>query len=107
MRMRADPPAVGIDMLSPLDDSFSLPAEMTACRHPQAGEMDAYERVLGDALLGAATLFAREDHVEEAWRIVEPALQPGTPIHSYPPGHWGPAEAQAVAPPGGWHAPRP
>ena len=110
VRMRISPEvviAIGMNVLSPLDDTVSLPAEMTACRHPKAGEIDAYERVLGDALLGDATLFAREDHVEEAWRIVDPALQPDTPIHSYPPGCWGPAEAQAVAPPGGWHAPRP
>ena len=42
--------------------------------------MDAYERVLGDAMHGDATLFAREDYVEEAWRIVDPALRSGTPV---------------------------
>ena len=36
--------------------------------------MDAYERVLGDAMAGDRTLFAREDYVEEAWRIVDPVL---------------------------------
>ena len=43
--------------------------------------MDAYERVLGDAMAGDATLFAREDYVEEAWRIVDPVLAAGTPVH--------------------------
>jgi glucose-6-phosphate 1-dehydrogenase len=41
---------------------------------------NAYERVLGDAMAGDATLFARQDYVEEAWRIVDPALQAGTPV---------------------------
>jgi glucose-6-phosphate 1-dehydrogenase len=69
--------------------------------------MDAYERVLGDAMRGDATLFAREDYVEEAWRIVDPALRAGTPVHQYPPGSWGPAQALQIAPPSGWHDPRP
>ena len=42
---------------------------------PTAEEMDAYERVLGDAMEGDATLFARQDYVEEAWRIVDPVLK--------------------------------
>ena len=98
--------AIGMNVLSPQDDTVSLPAEMTASRHPGAQEMDAYERVLGDALRGEATLFAREDYVEEAWRIVDPVLAAGTPVHASGPGSWGPPEADAIAPPGGWHAPR-
>ena len=54
--------------------------------------MDAYERVLGDAMAGDATLFAREDYVEEAWRIVDPVLKAGTPVYEYEPDTWGPAE---------------
>ena len=68
---------------------------MLATRQPGAGEMDAYERVLGDAMQGDPTLFAREDYVEEAWRIVDPALARRTPLHAYAPGSWGPAEAAA------------
>ena len=60
---------------------------------PAPGEMDAYERVLGDAMAGDATLFAREDYVEEAWRIVDPVLKAGTPVYEYEPDTWGPAEA--------------
>ena len=68
--------------------------------------MDAYERVLGDAMAGDATLFAREDYVEEAWRIVDPVLKAGTPVYEYEPGTWGPREVDAsVAPPGGWQNP--
>ena len=61
--------------------------------------MDAYERVLGDAMAGDATLFAREDYVEEAWRIVDPMLKAATPIYEYEPATWGPREVdQRVAP---------
>ena len=68
--------------------------------------MDAYERVLGDAMHGDATLFAREDYVEEAWRIVDPVLRANTPVYPYQPGTWGPGEVQTVSPVGGWHNPR-
>ena len=68
--------------------------------------MAAYERVLSDALEGDATLFARMDYVEEAWRIVDPVLTMNTPVREYEPGTWGPGEAaQHVAPPGGWANP--
>ena len=52
-----------------------------------------------------ATLFAREDHVEEAWRVVEPILTANIPAHPYKPGTWGPAEVERVTPPGGWQNP--
>ncbi len=57
-------------------------------------------------MTGDRTLFAREDYVEEAWRIVDPVLQADAPVHGYPPGTWGPPEVDAqVAPPGGWQNP--
>jgi glucose-6-phosphate 1-dehydrogenase len=69
-------------------------------------EMEAYERLIGDAMRGDATLFARQDGVEAAWRIVDPILGMNTPIHLYEPGSWGPREADAmIASVGGWHAP--
>ena len=69
-------------------------------------EKDAYERVLTDAIEGDATLFARQDYVEEAWRIVDPALKADTPVHEYEANTWGPEEVdQKVAPPGGWYDP--
>ena len=80
--------------------------ELLASRHPGAEEMDAYERVLGDAMAGDPTLFAREDYVEEAWRIVDPVLKAGTPVYEYEPGTWGPSEVdQRVSPAGGWQNP--
>jgi glucose-6-phosphate 1-dehydrogenase len=75
-------------------------------RHSRPDEMDAYEKLLGDAMAGDATLFAREDYVEEAWRIVDPALKAKTPVYEYEPGAWGPPEVdQHVEPIGGWHEP--
>jgi glucose-6-phosphate 1-dehydrogenase len=51
-------------------------------------------------------LFAREDYVEEAWRIVDSVLKAGTPVYEYEPGTWGPSEVdQKVSPPGGWENP--
>ena len=82
-----------------------MPAELLATHHPAADEMDAYERLLGDAMRGDATQFAREDYVEEAWRIVEPILGTVTPEYEYQPGIWGPSEADRLAPTGGWWAP--
>jgi glucose-6-phosphate 1-dehydrogenase len=69
--------------------------------HSRAGDLDPYEELLGDALRGDSFRFAREDYVEEAWRIVDPAIRAGTPIHVYEPGTWGPGEADARIP-GGW-----
>ena len=75
-------------------------------RSPRADDMDAYERVLRDAMEGDATLFAREDYVEEAWRIVDPVLKANTPVYDYEPDTWGPSEVEErVVPPGGWHNP--
>lgn len=69
-------------------------------------EADAYERLIDEAMKGDPTLFARQDGVEEAWRIVDPILMMQTPLHTYQPHSWGPAEARAmIAPFGGWHSP--
>jgi glucose-6-phosphate 1-dehydrogenase len=70
--------------------------------------MDAYERLLGDAMNGDGTLFAREDAVEAEWRIVAPILSSATPPLEYQPGTWGPAEADRLMDrSGGWHKPEP
>lgn len=67
--------------------------------------MDAYERVLGAAMAGDSSLFAREDYVDEAWRIVEPVLKKNTPVYPYASNIWGPDEARTVSRPGGWSNP--
>jgi glucose-6-phosphate 1-dehydrogenase len=80
--------------------------ELVACRHPQPGEMEAYERVLTDAMAGDATLFARQDYVEEAWRIVDPMLKANTPVFPYEPHTWGPKQVDPkLMPPCGWDVP--
>ncbi len=66
--------------------------------------MEPYERLLSDAMKGDATLFTREDSVEAEWRVVERILGDATPIHSYEPGTWGPAEADRIVA-GAWHHP--
>jgi len=98
--------AIGSNVIAPGHETRSQTAEMLGTRLPRADEMDAYERVLGDAMHGDATLFAREDYVEEAWRIVDPVLKDGTPVYEYEPGSWGPKEVDSrVSPPGGWQNP--
>ena len=77
-------------------------------RHQPPDEMDPYERLLGDAANGDATLFAREDSVEASWRIVDPVLGNATPLYEYEPNTWGPPEVErAITPEGGWHNPQP
>jgi glucose-6-phosphate 1-dehydrogenase len=109
LRFRISPEmtiALGATVMQPADDMKGQMVEMVASRHPRPEEMEAYERVLGDAIAGDTMLFARQDYVEEAWRIVDPVLKAGTPAHEYEQGTWGPAEAsQSVLPPGGWHDP--
>lgn len=98
--------ALGLNVLGPDDQKPGHPVEMIACRQQSSNEPSAYERVLGDAMKGDATLFARQDYAEQAWRIVDPVLQAGTPVHEYEPNTWGPKEAnKAVVPIGGWHNP--
>ena len=63
---------------------------------------EAYERLLADALAGDPSLFARQDGVEEAWRIVQPVLEDRPAIHHYDRGSWGPLEADGLLPTG-WH----
>jgi glucose-6-phosphate 1-dehydrogenase len=98
--------AIGANVIAPGQEARTVTAEMLGTDLPHADEMDAYERVLGDAMHGDATLFAREDYVEEAWRIVDPALKDTSPAYEYAPGAWGPKEVDArVSPPGGWQNP--
>jgi glucose-6-phosphate 1-dehydrogenase len=77
-------------------------------RQCSADEMTPYERLLGDAVRGDATLFVREDEVEAAWRVVGPILENAPTVHEYEPGTWGPTEAdRIIAGDVGWHNPKP
>lgn len=64
--------------------------------HDRPRGRDAYDRLIGDALRGDPALFARQDGVMEAWRVVEQVLSEGRPVVPYQRGSWGPAEADAL-----------
>ena len=108
LRFRISPEmdiALGLTVMAPGDVMKGETVEMVASHHAP-DEMDAYERVLGEAMAGDATLFARQDYVEEAWRVVDPVLRAATPIYEYDKGTWGPSEVdQKICPVGGWHNP--
>ncbi len=85
---------------------ISDPIELKVVHHPDGEEMDAYERLIGEAMEGDGTLFARQDGVEAAWAVVQPILGDVTPLYEYEPGTWGPPEAAGLAAGiGGWHCP--
>ncbi len=96
---------IGARVKHPGDEMTSDPTELRVVENPRE-EMDAYERLLGDAMEGDSTLFARQDEVEGAWAIVQPILEASTPVHDYDCGTWGPPQAEALAADiGGWHQP--
>lgn len=98
--------ALGTQFKDPGEAMQGRQVELLAGSETGKGMMDAYERLLGDSLRGDSTLFARADEVEAAWRVVDPLLAVATPVHEYAPGTWGPPEADALAPPGGWRVPK-
>ena len=82
--------------------------ELVISQQSDPAEMGAYEELLHDALRGNSARFARQDYVEEAWRIVDPVLDEAAPIHEYEPGTWGPPEASGlISPDGEWFNPTP
>ena len=99
LRFRLSPDvaiAVGAQVLraGPVDRGDAV--ELAAVQHPSSGERKPYERLFEEAMRGDPTLFARQDSVECAWRIVQPVLDRPPPLQVYPPGSWGPAEADAM-----------
>jgi glucose-6-phosphate 1-dehydrogenase len=109
VRMRVSPEmtiAMAVSATNPHGGGARHAVEMIASRHAGPEEMEAYERVLTDAMAGDPTLFARQDYVEEAWRIVDPILGDLTPVIPYEPHTWGPSD-QGLVPPGGWDDPKP
>lgn len=97
---------LGMMVKSHCDDMRGEPMELLASREAHAEDLDAYGRLLRDAMAGDATLFAREDYVEEAWRIVDPVLRAPSAPHEYEPGTWGPSDLDPeLVPQDGWHNP--
>ena len=111
LRIRISPTvqfAMGMQVLASDEAMVGSLKELAGTPTPISDEKDAYERVLTDAIEGDATLFARQDYVEEAWRIVDPYLKSPGAVHAYEPCSWGPEElGRSVAPAGGWHDPEP
>ena len=109
VRLRLSPEvtiAIGARVKKPGEEMRGERMELSFLHRPSGDEMDAYERLLGDAMDGDAQLFARQDAVEVAWGIVQPILGDVTPVHEYEPGTWGPAAADRLtADVGGWHNP--
>ncbi|MET0657745.1 MAG: glucose-6-phosphate dehydrogenase [Steroidobacteraceae bacterium] len=96
--------ALGVNVMGDEEGGEGNTVELLASRRPGSTEREAYERILSDALAGDRTLFAREDYIEEAWRIVDPIVDADTELHEYEPGTWGPTDTR-ITPPGGWHDP--
>jgi glucose-6-phosphate 1-dehydrogenase len=98
--------SISVRVKKPGAEMVSAPSELEAVRNSGGDEVDAYERLLTDAMRGDATLFVREDAVEAAWAIVDPILGSVVPVHPYEPGTWGPPEANALTSDvEGWHDP--
>jgi len=102
--------AVGARAKRPGTGMMGQPLELSVVEQPQQGQdgrMGDYERLLGDAMAGDATLFARQDVVEAAWAIVDPVIHGPSQMFEYEPGSWGPPQAdRLVADVGGWHTPQ-
>jgi glucose-6-phosphate 1-dehydrogenase len=71
--------------------------ELTFAQRP-GSDIRPYDRLIGAALDGDRWLFARQDTVEAAWRIVDPVLGDVVPVHPYGKGTWGPKEADRLLP---------
>jgi glucose-6-phosphate 1-dehydrogenase len=98
--------AVGAQVKRPGEHMDSEATELKLVQRPEGEEMEAYERLLGDAMAGDHLLFTRQDAVEAQWAIVQPILGDATAVLEYQPGTWGPAKAaQLTAEVGGWHNP--
>jgi glucose-6-phosphate 1-dehydrogenase len=101
--------ALGALSKRPGEGMLGQPLELSVVEHSRQGmdgRMDAYERLLGDAMSGDPTLFARQDAVEAAWTIVDPIVRGTSPLYDYQPGTWGPPQAEALAADvGGWNTP--
>jgi glucose-6-phosphate 1-dehydrogenase len=93
--------AVGARAKRPGEGMFGEPVELSVVENQTSERLDAYERLIGDAMVGDPTLFARQDAVEAAWAIVNPVLDRANPLFRYECGSIGPAEAKRLVG-GGW-----
>ena len=110
MRMRISPDisiSMGLRVKKPGEAMAGQDVELSLVRQA-AADIPPYQRLLGDARRGMAELFTREDSVEAQWQVVDGILGNVTPLYTYEPGTWGPAEAyQLIGKHGPWLNPRP
>lgn len=98
--------AIGARAKIPGEKMIGHEMELFVC-HQRGDEMEAYERLIGDAMIGDASLFARQDGVEATWRVMDPVLTLQTPMSEYEPGTWGPRHSHTLIEPfGGWQSPK-
>jgi glucose-6-phosphate 1-dehydrogenase len=98
--------SLGARVKKPGQQVTGMNVELEAVNASKGDEVEAYERLLTDAVHGDAILFVREDAVEAAWAAVEPILDAPRPPEIYRPGTWGPTEANELTRDlGGWHDP--
>ena len=96
LRFRFEPDtmiALGVSAKTPGEGLVGEPTELVAA-HGSKLDMLPYERLLGDALRGDATAFAKESDVDHGWRIVDPVIKAATPMFSYEPGHQRPGRSR-------------
>ena len=108
LRFRIWPNAgVGLSLVGKKQGAGWAPQQEDLSFAEQPGaDMRPYDRLIGAALSGERWLFARQETVEAAWRVVDPVLGNVVPVHSYPRGSWGPKEADALLPDHvPWHDP--
>jgi glucose-6-phosphate 1-dehydrogenase len=102
LRFRLSPQvaiAIGARAKRPGEGMFGEPVELSvvdSVEQGKGGRLEAYERLIGDAMAGDPTLFARQDVVEAAWAIVDPVLDDSTPPYEYECGTWGPTQANSL-----------
>ena len=110
MRLRVSPDiciGLGVRVKVPGERMAGQDVELLLKRQA-SHEMPPYQRLLGDAMKGDGSLFARQDLVEAQWRVVQPILDNVTPVYSYEPGTWGPDEThQLIGADGPWVDPKP
>lgn len=108
LRFRIWPEAeVGLSIIGKKPGAGWIPQsqDLTFAEHP-GSDIWPYDRLVGAALAGQRWLFARQDTVEAAWRVVDPVLGDAVPVRSYARGTWGPKEADRLLPHGiPWHDP--
>lgn len=108
IRFQIDPEfviAIEVQARDPRSEDFDVEDIELLATRAAAHQIPPYQRLLSAALEGEHDLFAGQEAIEEAWRIVDPILGDVVPVHEYEPGSWGPAQADALAGRGGWYAP--